>query len=78
MDMVNLDKTTVITTKILQHEQDFWIAMNSIPKVDDDPDKTCTSSKVARSLKQVFITLSPKLCAVVKHNISRRGRYDCF
>ena len=64
-------KTTVITTKLLEREQKFWIASNGTSGGDCEDDSGTSTT----FLKQALITLSPKLCAAVKHNISKTRRY---
>ncbi|KAG0608710.1 hypothetical protein M758_8G126400 [Ceratodon purpureus] len=63
-------KTTVITTKLLEREQKFWIASNGTSGGDCEDDSGTSTT----FLKQALITLSPKLCAAVKHNISKTRR----
>lgn len=74
-------KTTVITTKLLQREQEFWIASNGIASLGDEGEEEVGKEEGALNpeatgfLKQALVTLSPKLCAAVKHNISKTRRY---
>nr|GEX09051.1 UvrD-like helicase, ATP-binding domain, P-loop containing nucleoside triphosphate hydrolase [Tanacetum cinerariifolium] len=68
-------KTTVLTTKLFQHEQKFRIASDGIYEgessqfrgsevVNDHPDSKTSG------LRQLFVTLSPHLCYAVKQNVS--------
>lgn len=69
-------KTTVITTKILQREQDFGRVTNGISEdVDGIPKGSDSVSERSQVLRQALITLSSKLCAAVKHNIAKTRRY---
>lgn len=79
-------KTTVITTKLLQREQEFWIASNGLASPGDEgkeeegqeegeEEEGALNPEAAGFLKQALVTLSPKLCAAVKHNISKTRRY---
>lgn len=78
-------KTTVITTKLLQREQEFWIASNGIASPGDEGEEEgeeeegeeegALNPEATGFLKQALVTLSPKLCAAVKHNISKTRRY---
>lgn len=70
-------KTTVITTKLLQRELEFWIATNGIATSNGE-DEGASKPEATSFLKQVLVTLSPKLCAAVKHNISKTRRYALY
>ncbi|PWA76709.1 Reverse transcriptase, RNA-dependent DNA polymerase [Artemisia annua] len=68
-------KTTVLTTKLFQHEQKFRIASDGIyeggssqfrgAEVVNDHQDSKTSG-----LRQLFVTVSPHLCYAVKQNVS--------
>ncbi|GJT76661.1 UvrD-like helicase, ATP-binding domain, P-loop containing nucleoside triphosphate hydrolase [Tanacetum coccineum] len=67
-------KTTILTMKLFQHEQKFRIASNGIHEAEssrirdgevDDPEISKLSV-----LRQLFVTVSPKLCYAVKQNVS--------
>ncbi|GJR10991.1 UvrD-like helicase, ATP-binding domain, P-loop containing nucleoside triphosphate hydrolase [Tanacetum coccineum] len=68
-------KTTILTTKLFQYEQNFHIASEGIyegesiqyrgAKVADDHQDDKMSV-----LRQLFVTVSPKLCYAVKQNVS--------
>ncbi|GJY39000.1 UvrD-like helicase, ATP-binding domain, P-loop containing nucleoside triphosphate hydrolase [Tanacetum coccineum] len=68
-------KTTILTTKLFQYEQNFHIASEGIyegesiqyrgAKVADDH-----QDDKMRVLRQLFVTVSPKLCYAVKQNVS--------
>lgn len=64
-------KTTVITTKLLEREQELWFALNGTSGGDFENESGTSTT----FLKQALVTLSPKLCAAVKHNISKTRRY---
>ncbi|PWA95691.1 uvrD-like Helicase, ATP-binding domain, P-loop containing nucleoside triphosphate hydrolase [Artemisia annua] len=69
-------KTTVLTTKMFQHEQKFRIASDGIyegessqfrgAEVVNDHQGSKTSG-----LRQLFVTVSPHLCYAVKQNVSQ-------
>ncbi|KAM3369762.1 hypothetical protein ACQJBY_017559 [Aegilops geniculata] len=76
-------KTTVLTMKLIQIEQRSLIASQGLnvdnidlPGVDDKNimplKETC---KRERFVKQVFITVSPKLCSAIKNQICRLKRF---
>ncbi|GJX43562.1 UvrD-like helicase, ATP-binding domain, P-loop containing nucleoside triphosphate hydrolase, partial [Tanacetum coccineum] len=68
-------KTAILTMKLFQHELKFRIASDGISEaesshirdgeVDDDPEISKPSV-----LRQLFVTVSPKLCYAVKQNVS--------
>uniref|UniRef100_J3M115 UvrD-like helicase ATP-binding domain-containing protein n=1 Tax=Oryza brachyantha TaxID=4533 RepID=J3M115_ORYBR len=76
-------KTTVLTMKLIQIEQQSLIASQGLNLDDADicdaENKRSTppkdSSKVETSLKQVFITVSPKLCSAIRNQICKLKRY---
>ncbi|XP_057960849.1 uncharacterized protein LOC131152911 [Malania oleifera] len=79
-------KTTVLTMKLLQKEQLHHIAREGFDKVDsissmDATKRTEDSSYVEDDkgaiLRQMFVTVSPKLCYAVKHNLSRLKSFCC-
>ena len=80
-------KTTVLTMKLFQKEQLHHKAMvelcgdrnDEIGCVSEDglDQKSSTASK-ATILRQLFVTVSPKLCTVVKKHVSDLKRYDNF
>jgi hypothetical protein len=78
-------KTTVLTTKLVRMEQQFFVASHGLCSSDGG-----TSVVVQRGLaneqlnenmevgflKQVFLTVSPKLCSAVRGQVNRLVRYD--
>ncbi|KAD2804463.1 hypothetical protein E3N88_37840 [Mikania micrantha] len=66
-------KTTILTSKLIQNEQNFLVACEGINEaegnqisdveVDSESSKPCV-------LRQLFVTVSPKLCYVVKQHVS--------
>nr|GEX68374.1 UvrD-like helicase, ATP-binding domain, P-loop containing nucleoside triphosphate hydrolase [Tanacetum cinerariifolium] len=67
-------KTTILTMKLFQHEQIFCIASNGIYEVEssrirDDEVDDHEISKLS-VLRQLFVTVSLKLCDPVKQNVS--------
>ncbi|PWA79190.1 uvrD-like Helicase, ATP-binding domain, P-loop containing nucleoside triphosphate hydrolase [Artemisia annua] len=68
-------KTTILTTKLVQHEQKFRIASDGIYEGEcsqfrgAEVVQDCHDSKMS-VLRQLFVTVSPKLCYAVKQNVS--------
>ncbi|GJZ38913.1 UvrD-like helicase, ATP-binding domain, P-loop containing nucleoside triphosphate hydrolase [Tanacetum coccineum] len=68
-------KTTILTTKLVQHEQKFRIASDGIYEGEcsqfrgAEAVNDCQDSKMS-VLRQLFVTVSPKLCYAVKQNVS--------
>ncbi|GJU83140.1 UvrD-like helicase, ATP-binding domain, P-loop containing nucleoside triphosphate hydrolase [Tanacetum coccineum] len=68
-------KTTILTTKLFQYEQKFHIASEGIYEGESIQFK---GAEVANNhqddkmsvLRQLFVTVSPKLCYAVKQNVS--------
>ncbi|XP_059277094.1 uncharacterized protein LOC132031229 [Lycium ferocissimum] len=80
-------KTTVLTMKLLQKEQQHH---NSIEGLDKAANKEVNQCAVAineeiqcvreagrATLRQLFVTVSPKLCYAVKHQISQLKSFAC-
>jgi hypothetical protein len=75
-------KTTILTMKLIQVEQRSLIASQGLhvaeidlPGADDKNIKPLKeTSKRENFVKQVFITVSPKLCSAIKNHISRLKR----
>ncbi|KAI3778696.1 hypothetical protein L2E82_08079 [Cichorium intybus] len=68
-------KTTILTMKLYQNEQSFRIASQGFYEAEssgvndtefDDEDKEIKQNV----LRQLFVTVSPKLCHAVKHHVS--------
>lgn len=80
-------KTTVLTMKLLQNEQSFRVACDGIhdvesstirdPEVedaevvDDDPEPDDTKQTI---LRQLFVTLSPRICQAVNKQVLKMKR----
>lgn len=72
-------KTTVLTTKLVRMEQLFFVASNGLGYQDVGPSQAEEGMKKweeADYIKQVFITVSPKLCFAVRCQVNRLLRYD--
>ncbi|KAF7073491.1 hypothetical protein CFC21_078464 [Triticum aestivum] len=74
-------KTTVLTMKLIQNEQQSLIASQGL-NLDgadlsgvDDNNIMSTKNGGESSVKQVFITVSPKLCSAIKDHICRLKRF---
>jgi ABC-type microcin C transport system duplicated ATPase subunit YejF len=69
-------KTTVLTMKLIQKEQQSLIASQGLNFSEDDLSGLNDKSMMPlndgkeRFMKQVFITVSPKLCSAIKNHIS--------
>ena len=76
-------KTTVLTMKLYQreklHHELCGDSNDEIRQVSEDglDQKSSTESK-ATVLRQLFVTVSPKLCNAVKKHVSDLKRYDNF
>ncbi|XP_037432798.1 ATP-dependent helicase NAM7-like [Triticum dicoccoides] len=73
-------KTTVLTMKLIQNEQQSLIASQGL-NLDgadlsgvDDNNIMSTKNGGESSMKQVFITVSPKLCSAIKDHICKLKR----
>ncbi|KAJ8527747.1 hypothetical protein K7X08_015198 [Anisodus acutangulus] len=80
-------KTTVLTMKLLQKEQHHH---NSIEGLNEAAKKQvnqcageineeiqCVGEASRATLRQIFVTVSPKLCYAVKHQISQLKSFAC-
>ncbi|PNT61766.1 uncharacterized protein LOC100839489 [Brachypodium distachyon] len=73
-------KTTVLTMKLIQKEQQSLIASQglNLDAISGANDKNIMPVKDVgeSSVKQVFITVSPKLCSAIKNHICRLKRFS--
>ncbi|CAM6125858.1 unnamed protein product [Calypogeia fissa] len=80
-------KTTVITTRLLKLEQRHKLVVDSLANKSEEEDdvnvERATASQASETfaqssrtdyLRQVMVTLSPKLCAAIKHHIAKTSR----
>lgn len=79
-------KTTVLTMKLIQKEQQHHISSKGLHVVKDitinvDSGKNEQREEVdlakGKSLCQIFVTVSPKLSSAIRSHISRLHRYIC-
>ncbi|GKA42201.1 UvrD-like helicase, ATP-binding domain, P-loop containing nucleoside triphosphate hydrolase, partial [Tanacetum coccineum] len=69
-------KTTILTMKLFQNEQNIRVASEGVTAAessqvrDTDVIDGCDESKLA-VLRQLFVTVSPKLCYAVKQQVSQ-------
>ncbi|KAI3834446.1 hypothetical protein MKX03_032557 [Papaver bracteatum] len=72
-------KTTVLTMKLFQKEQQHYFSCKGLVEAMGDISLSATSGNVSRVvgnemkgtvLRQLFVTVSPKLCSAVKNQIS--------
>ena len=78
-------KTTVLTMKIFKKEQIYQMVMEGYNTESGNTSKDTTNveNSVGEAknavLRQLFVTVSPRLCYAVKHQVSRLKRYpDCL
>ncbi|XP_039121412.1 LOW QUALITY PROTEIN: uncharacterized protein LOC120258127 [Dioscorea cayenensis subsp. rotundata] len=62
-------KTTILTMKLFQREQQQHVSSNGLLSRKSDLDMN------SKKLRQIFITVSPKLCSAVRNQIFRLKRY---
>lgn len=76
-------KTTVLTMKLLQKEQQHHNSVEGLNKAgkevhrfegEADEDNQCVEEASRETLRQLFVTVSPKLCYAVKQQISQLKR----
>jgi len=77
-------KTTVLTMKLLQKEQQHHNSVEGLNKSgkqevnqfkgEADEDNQCVGEAIRETLRQLFVTVSPKLCYAVKQQISQLKR----
>lgn len=71
-------KTTVLTMKLFQNEQLYHIASEGFHEVRSNPSTYVRSTSDGEGkediLRQIFLTVSPKLCYAVKQHVSQMKR----
>ncbi|KAK6774713.1 hypothetical protein RDI58_029952 [Solanum bulbocastanum] len=79
-------KTTVLTMKLLQKEQQHHHSVEGLNKAgkevnrfegEADEDNQCVGEASSETLRQLFVTVSPKLCYAVKQQISQLKSFAC-
>ncbi|KAI3941858.1 hypothetical protein MKW92_001566 [Papaver armeniacum] len=79
-------KTTVLTMKLFQKEQQHHLASTGFSEVKGEVSMHTASKNVKRGnmdenkgtfLRQIFVTVSPKLCSAVKNQISNLKSFIC-
>ncbi|KAF3432417.1 hypothetical protein FNV43_RR27157 [Rhamnella rubrinervis] len=77
-------KTTVLIGKLIQREQLHHIALEGFHELNSSnsnyismEDKESAEETKGSLLRQIFVTLSPKLCYAVKQNVSGLKRFSC-
>ncbi|KAK9063837.1 hypothetical protein SSX86_017709 [Deinandra increscens subsp. villosa] len=68
-------KTTILTSKLFQNEQNFRVAHEGINEVESSQIRDVevvddSASSKSCVLRQLFVTVSPKLCYAVKQHVS--------
>ncbi|KAJ3689681.1 hypothetical protein LUZ61_018845 [Rhynchospora tenuis] len=80
-------KTTVLTTKLVRMEQQFFVASHGIGYSDvgsseiverDQNNEQIEEDVKTCFLKQVFLTVSPKLCSAIRDQVTRLVRFSNF
>ncbi|KAI3972839.1 hypothetical protein MKX01_019497 [Papaver californicum] len=78
-------KTTVLTMKLFQKEQQHHLSSAGFSEVKGDVSMHTATENVKRGtienkgtvLRQIFVTVSPKLCSAVKNQISNLKSFIC-
>ncbi|KAK9063834.1 hypothetical protein SSX86_017706 [Deinandra increscens subsp. villosa] len=74
-------KTTILTLKLFQNEQNFRIAYEGINEVESsqvrDAEADDSKSSKPSAIRQLFVTVSPELCYAVKQHVSQLTRISC-
>ncbi|KAK6242402.1 hypothetical protein SCA6_007791 [Theobroma cacao] len=77
-------KTTVLTMKLFKKEQLHHLATENLDEVDtNNSNEVCRANRImggiggteATVLRQLFVTVSPKLCYAVKHHVLQLKRF---
>ncbi|KAJ1693613.1 hypothetical protein LUZ63_010311 [Rhynchospora breviuscula] len=80
-------KTTVLTTKLVRMEQQFFVASHGMGYSDVSSSEVVERSQSNEQmeedvkthfLKQVFLTVSPKLCSAIRDQVTRLVRFSNF
>nr|XP_043619922.1 uncharacterized protein LOC122591738 [Erigeron canadensis] len=75
-------KTTILTMKLFQNEQSFYIASEGIYEgernsISDSKGVDESKDRKPSVLRQLFVTVSPNLCHVVKQHVSHLTSISC-
>ncbi|KAK9063833.1 hypothetical protein SSX86_017705 [Deinandra increscens subsp. villosa] len=74
-------KTTILTSKLFQNEHNFRVACEGINEAESSQvrDVKVDDSKSSKPsvLRQLFVTVSPKLCYAVKQHVSQLTSISC-
>ncbi|KAJ4972464.1 hypothetical protein NE237_005638 [Protea cynaroides] len=79
-------KTTVLTMKLIQKEQQKYLSSEGQSEVKLDSSKdVCNTNEIVKGvgearrtvLRQMFVTVSPKLCFAVRKQISQLKSFTC-
>ncbi|OVA06987.1 UvrD-like Helicase [Macleaya cordata] len=79
-------KTTVLTMKLFQKEQQHYLSSEGLSEVKSDNSVCSPTKNLMREglkktkgtiLRQMFVTVSPKLCSAVKNQISNLKSFIC-
>ncbi|XP_078174345.1 uncharacterized protein LOC144568004 isoform X2 [Carex rostrata] len=80
-------KTTVLTTKLVRMEQQFFVASHGMGSSDEGPsgvvERAHENEQIEEStevgfIKQLFLTVSPKLCSAIRGQVNRLVRFANF
>ncbi|TQD88449.1 hypothetical protein C1H46_025973 [Malus baccata] len=70
-------KTTVLTMKLFQNEQCHHLAEKGCGTSSNSMVEPSSSATQGRTLHQLFVTVSPKLCFAIKQHVLHLKRFAC-
>ncbi|XP_048422280.1 uncharacterized protein LOC103932355 [Pyrus x bretschneideri] len=70
-------KTTVLTMKLFQNEQCYHLAEQGCVSSPNSMLEPSCSAIRGRTLHQLFVTVSPKLCFAIKQHVQHLKRFAC-
>ncbi|BFG15995.1 hypothetical protein CerSpe_022680 [Prunus speciosa] len=70
-------KTTVLTMKLFQNEQRYQLAVQGCLSSQNSMVEQSTSATKGRTLHQLFVTVSPKLCFAIKQYVLNLKSFAC-
>ncbi|CAN6700208.1 unnamed protein product [Malus baccata var. baccata] len=70
-------KTTVLTMKLFQNEQCYHLAEQGCVSSPNSMVEPSSSAIRGRTLHQLFVTVSPKLCFAIKQHVLHLKRFAC-
>ncbi|XP_062004037.1 uncharacterized protein LOC133721436 [Rosa rugosa] len=70
-------KTTVLTMKLFQREQWHHLAVQGCYGTENNNDEQSPATTEGKILRQLFVTVSPKLCFAIKQHVTRLKSFAC-